>query len=75
MNLLSGGNVDNDPEDNVNIVDLTFIVSYLFTDGQKPPCMEEGNVDGDANDNVNIVDLTTLVQYLFNGGSPPRRMS
>lgn len=52
-----------------NIVDLTFIVAYLFSSGEAPPCWEEGDCNGDGN--VNIVDLTLLVGYLFGGGAPP----
>jgi hypothetical protein len=65
------GNVDADSGDNVNIADLTYLVSYLFGSptAPEPGCPDEGNVDGLPN--VNIADLTFLVQYLFGGGSQP----
>ncbi len=53
-----------------NIVDLTYLVAYLFSAGAEPPCFQEGDVNAD--ESVNIVDLTYLAAYLFGGGSPPQ---
>ncbi|MBU8934707.1 MAG: thrombospondin type 3 repeat-containing protein [candidate division Zixibacteria bacterium] len=63
------GNVDYEIPDGINIVDLTYLVAYLFTGGPPPPCFDEGDVDG--NDEINIADLTYIVAYLFTGGPPP----
>ena len=63
------GNVDYDSEDNINIVDLTYLISYLFEAGPNPPCYEEA--DYNADNNINIIDLTSLVGYLFTGGIAP----
>lgn len=52
-----------------NIVDLTYLVEYLFGGGDEPPCDEEADVNADGA--TNIVDLTYLVGYLFGNGSPP----
>ena len=65
------GNIDFDYMDNCNIVDLTYLVAYLFGGGPPPPCWEEGNVNGDPAEAINIVDLTYLVNYLFGDGPPP----
>ncbi len=65
------GNVDGDPGNAINIVDLTYLVNYLFVGGYPPPCFEEGNVDGDSAEVINIVDVTYLVTYLFNEGPAP----
>lgn len=54
-----------------NIVDLTYLVAYLFGGGPTPPCLDEANVNGDASATPNIVDLTWLVAFLFGGGPPP----
>jgi hypothetical protein len=56
-----------------NIVDLTYLVAYLFGGGAEPPCTEEG--DANADEAVNIVDLTYLVAYLFSSGPPPEPCS
>ena len=66
------GNVDGDIEDKVNVVDLTYLVSYLFSGGSVPPCWDEGNVDGDDQNKINVIDLTYFVAYVFGGGPPPR---
>ncbi|MBU8934060.1 MAG: hypothetical protein KOO62_08625 [candidate division Zixibacteria bacterium] len=63
------GNVDYDLLDEINIADLTYLVSYLFTGGPPPPCFEEADIDGSGE--INIADLTHLVSYLFSGGQPP----
>jgi hypothetical protein len=57
------GNVNDDPEDLLNIVDLTYLVAHLFGDGAEPPCFEEADVTGDGD--LNIEDLTCIVAYLF----------
>jgi len=53
----------------LNIVDLTYLASYLFSDGSEPLCMRESDVNG--NGATNIVDLTYLTAYLFSGGPAP----
>jgi FG-GAP-like repeat len=63
------GNANGDPNQSVNVVDLTFIVQFLFHGGAVPPCRLEGSVNGDAN--INIVDVTYLVNYMFKSGAPP----
>ncbi len=65
------GNVDGDPNDQVNIADLTYLVDYLYRIGFPPPCLQEGNVDGNLLEEINVADLTYLVDYLFRGGWPP----
>jgi PKD repeat protein len=51
-----------------NVVDLTYLVQYLFAGGPPPPVLALANVNGQPN--INVTDLTYLVQYLFNGGAP-----
>ena len=65
------GNFDNDPGDNVNVVDLTELVAYLFGGGPASECPAEANIDGDIQENVNVVDLTFMIDFLFNGGPAP----
>jgi plastocyanin len=70
------GNTNGDVDDKVNILDITYIVSYLFgtPQGPAPPCQEEGNANGDSEEKINILDVTYLVSYLFGtpqGPAPP----
>ncbi|MDZ4723136.1 MAG: carboxypeptidase regulatory-like domain-containing protein [candidate division Zixibacteria bacterium] len=59
------GNTDNDPADQVDISDLTMLISHLFVNLAPLVCPEEGNIDGDAGNSVDISDLTALIDHLF----------
>lgn len=70
------GNANGDPEDKVNISDLTYLVDYLFgiPAGTAPPCPAEGNANGDPEEKTTITDVTYLVAHLFGvpaGPAPP----
>lgn len=54
----------------VNIADLTYFVSYLFSGGEAPKVLELADVN--ASGSINVADLTYLVSYLFNGGQAPQ---
>ncbi|MCH7690870.1 MAG: dockerin type I repeat-containing protein, partial [candidate division Zixibacteria bacterium] len=64
------GDVNNDGVD-ANVLDLTYLVDYIFRGGEELYCPEEGNFDQDPDGNVNVVDLAYLVDYIFRGGPPP----
>ncbi len=59
------GNIDGDPEEKVNVSDLTRFVDYFFGSGEDLACEQEADTNGDGD--VNLIDLTTLTQFLFNG--------
>ena len=62
------GDVNGDQK--INVVDLTYLVAYLFSGGLEPIMNKlVGDVNSDGK--VNVVDVTYLVNYLFNGGSAP----
>jgi len=61
------GNVDGAGD--INVSDLTYLVTYLFQGGANPACLEEADIDGSTA--INISDLTYLVAYLFQGGADP----
>jgi hypothetical protein len=63
------GNVDADPQDQINVADVTFLVAYLFQSGAAPVCAMEA--DCDAVLPVSVADLTLLVGYLFQDGPAP----
>jgi Beta-propeller repeat/Thrombospondin type 3 repeat len=66
------GNVNGDGGNLVNVVDLTYLVAYLFGGGPAPLCVDEANVNASAGASpVNIVDMTYLAAYLFSGGPAP----
>ena len=65
------GNIKNDPESpDASILDLTYLVDYIFRDGPPPLCPQEADVDGNGASG-DIIDLTYLVDYIFRGGPGP----
>lgn len=70
------GNANGDPDDKINISDITYLISYLFgiPSGAEPVCRKEGNADGDPEEKINISDITYLTSFLFGvpaGPAPP----
>jgi hypothetical protein len=53
----------------VNILDITFLIAYLYQEGPAPECMYEGDANGDCT--INILDITYLISYLYMGGPAP----
>jgi hypothetical protein len=68
------GNINLDLEDNIDVSDLTYLVSYMFKGGQEPPSMLEADVNGSTGA-PDIADLTYLVNYMFKNGSEPASCS
>ena len=56
-----------------NIIDLTFIVDFIFRGSNESGlCFEASDVNGDESlSSPNILDLTYLVDFIFRGGPPP----
>jgi hypothetical protein len=66
------GNVNGDGAVNPNILDLNFLVNYIFRlSGNPGPCLDESNANGDGAVNPNILDLNFLVNYIFRFGPLP----
>jgi hypothetical protein len=63
------GNVDGDLEQNVNITDVTYLLSYLFDGGSVPGCPDEA--DANADSLINVQDVVHIIAYLFGGGPAP----
>jgi hypothetical protein len=60
------GNVDTDPDNIIDMGDLTKLITYLFVPPYlEPPCLEAANINGDEGGVVDIGDLTALIGYLF----------
>jgi len=65
------GNIDNSPDDIVDISDLIYLIDYMFVSGPDPTCVDEANLDGDPGGVLDISDLIYLVDYMFQSGPPP----
>lgn len=53
-----------------NILDLSFLVDYLFRGAPAPICYNEFDVNGDGTP-FHIPDLVFLIDYIFRGGPAP----
>jgi len=53
----------------VNILDITYLISYLYKDGPSPEPLEI--TDADGNGLVNILDITYLISFLYKSGPAP----
>ncbi|MEW5922775.1 MAG: right-handed parallel beta-helix repeat-containing protein, partial [Candidatus Zixiibacteriota bacterium] len=53
----------------VNILDVTFIISYLYKGGPPPDPADAADVNNDGA--INILDVTYLISYLYKGGPEP----
>jgi hypothetical protein len=61
------GNVNCDPDDQVDLSDLANLVFHMF--GSMPICCErEANIDADQSGQIDLSDLGALVSFLF---APP----
>ncbi len=60
---------DADHSGEVNIGDVTFLVSFIFQGGKEPLNIAESDADGGGD--TNIGDVTLLVGYIFQGGAEP----
>ncbi|MCH7947803.1 MAG: VCBS repeat-containing protein [candidate division Zixibacteria bacterium] len=64
------GDMNGDDTNDPNILDLTYLVDFIFRGGVATACFEEGDANGDCSSN-NIIDLTFLVDFIFRGGPSP----
>ncbi len=53
----------------INILDVTFIINYLYKGGPAPTC--PANADPNASCSINILDVTAIINYLYKGGPAP----
>nr|MBN2278071.1 VCBS repeat-containing protein [candidate division Zixibacteria bacterium] len=53
----------------VNILDVTYLINYLYKSGPAPEPQEAGDANG--NGAVNILDVTYLISYLYKSGPEP----
>jgi len=60
---------DVDDSETVNILDVVFLINYLYHGGLAPDPIESGDADG--NTILNILDITYLINYLYKDGAPP----
>jgi len=61
---------DVDGSSTVNLLDATYLISYLYKGGAAPaPLISVGDADG--NGFINLLDITYIVNYLYKSGPEP----
>ena len=64
------GNIDNDPNQIIEVTDLVYFVDYQFRNGDAPACLDEADIKVDGV--IDVADLVFMVDYQFrNGDAPP----
>ncbi|MEW5924103.1 MAG: FG-GAP-like repeat-containing protein [Candidatus Zixiibacteriota bacterium] len=66
-------NGDADGSWTINLLDVTFLINYLYKGGPSPEPLNSG--DANCNLTVNILDVTYLINYLYKSGSAPCALS
>ena len=60
---------DADGSGALNLLDVTYLINFLYKGGPAPDPMAAGDADGDGN--LNILDTTRLIRYLYQDGEAP----
>jgi len=60
---------DPDNTGSVNILDITFLINYLYKEGEAPDPV--GSADADGSGQINLLDITYLINYLYKDGPDP----
>lgn len=60
---------DANGSETVNLLDITFIIGYLYKNGPSPEPEEAADPDGSGN--IDLLDITFLIDYLYRRGLPP----
>lgn len=53
----------------VNLLDVTFLINYLYKDGTAPDPVEAADANGSGN--INLLDVNYLINYLYKEGPEP----
>jgi hypothetical protein len=65
------GDINHDGSPIIDIVDLVYMVNYMFKEGPEPICFWEADINGDGSPIIDIVDLVYMVNYMFKEGPDP----
>ena len=60
---------DANGDGNIDIFDVSYLISYLYLGGLSPNPDVIGDTNGDCT--INLFDITYLINYLYNEGPPP----
>jgi hypothetical protein len=60
---------DTDGNGAVNLLDITFLIGYLYSQGPSPEPLEAADVNNSGN--INLLDITHLIGFLYKAGPAP----
>jgi Tol biopolymer transport system component len=60
---------DADGNGKINLLDVSYIISYLYRGGPKPEPIKSADVDN--SDKVNLLDVSYIISYLYRSGPKP----
>ena len=60
---------DADSNGKINVLDITFLIAYLYNNTTGSFCPDEMNADGEGS--INMVDLMRLIDFMYRGGINP----
>ena len=63
------GELDGDSDD-TTVIDLNYMVDFMFRGGPAPPCPVEADLNFDGQF-ATILDLTFIIDDLYRGGPSP----
>jgi hypothetical protein len=62
------GDVNNDGKR--NLLDVSYIINYLYRHGVTPHCLDAADVKGDCN--INLLDISYFINYMYRFGPAPK---
>jgi hypothetical protein len=65
--IIARGDVNDDRS--VNVSDVIFLNSYLYSGGPAPPCRNQADVNHDGS--VDVSDSVYILSWLYSGGPAP----
>jgi hypothetical protein len=61
---------DADNSGRINLLDVSFVISYLYRGGAAPNPLSVADVDG--NGIINLLDISYIIDFLYRGGPAPQ---
>jgi hypothetical protein len=66
---IEAGCGDVNDDNAVNMLDILYLISYLYKGGPAPVPLESGDANGDGK--TDMLDILYLISYLYKNGKPP----
>ena len=60
---------DFDGQEGINILDIVYLINYIYKSGSAPDPIEAAEVDGLTG--INILDIVYLINYIYKSGPEP----